>query len=204
MDVLEQRGRLVRNPVYFTEARYAEWRTNYARALEERDKLRAQVASLSPLEQPAALSLDELRQREYDLYVAAYRQAPPDPRARLKIAPPTPTRPEQIEAEQQLRQVRAQIAELESAAPAEGHGATPSTAPGTGSSSAEESVVRARQRERVEKAIKWRADENLSAAQIAKRLGISVDTLNRAFRALGVDRPWLTRTPQNPRMRGPH
>jgi hypothetical protein len=62
---------------------------------------------------PAAPGLDELRQREYDLYVAAYRQAPPDPRARLKLAPPAPTRPEQFAAIDELHRVQRQIAELE-------------------------------------------------------------------------------------------
>lgn len=60
-------------------------------------------------------TLAELQQREYDLYVQAYRQAPPDPRARLKLAPPAPTRPEQFAAIEELQQVRQQIAEREHA-----------------------------------------------------------------------------------------
>jgi hypothetical protein len=74
------------------------------------------IEQAPPVADAVSPGLDELRQREDALYFKAYRQAPPDQRARFKLAPPAPINPDQIEAEQELRQVRAQIAQLERAA----------------------------------------------------------------------------------------
>jgi hypothetical protein len=51
--------------------------------------------------------------------------------------------------------------------------------------------LRAKQRQRVDDAIKLRKEENLTAEEIAERLRLrSVDTLNKSFDDLGVARPW--------------
>jgi hypothetical protein len=50
--------------------------------------------------------------------------------------------------------------------------------------------LRAIQRDRVDRAVKFREEENLTANEIAERLRITVDTLNKSFDDLEVRRPW--------------